>query len=81
MAPSYIASTLTIYHPARPNLRSASDTTRLTVHKTTKLLQSAERRTFYYTAPSIWNDLPIHIRESPSVAIFKKALKTHLYSN
>ncbi len=36
-------------------------------------------RTFTWTVPSWWNDLPISIRTAESLAIFKKHLKTHLF--
>ncbi len=36
-------------------------------------------RTFSWTVPSWWNDLPISIRTAESLAIFKKHLKTHLF--
>ena len=29
--------------------------------------------------PSLWNALPIHIRQAPTLPSFKKALKTHLF--
>ena len=81
MAPNYISSSIKVHHPARASLRSATDTTRLTVHNTSKLLQSAECRSLFYTAPRMWNNLPIKIRYSATVAIFRKALKTHLFNN
>ena len=40
-----------------------------------KLFRSAERRTFCYVAPCMWNELPRKIRECNSVALYKKALK------
>ncbi len=36
-------------------------------------------RTFSWTVPSWWNDLPISILTAESLAIFKKHLKTHLF--
>ncbi|XP_072030425.1 uncharacterized protein [Amphiura filiformis] len=81
IAPNYISSCITLNQPGRAGLRSASDTTRLTEHNTSKLLKSAERGAFYYNAPRMWNRLPINIRESASLAVFKKALKTHLYKS
>ena len=46
------------YRTARANLRSASDTTRLVVPNSIKLLKSAEHRTFCYVAPRMLNELP-----------------------
>ena len=37
-------------------------------------------RSFSAAAPELWNKLPTSIRQSPSLTIFKKLLKTHLYS-
>ena len=37
------------------------------------------RRGFSYAAPSIWNEIPVEIRNSPSLSSFKKHLKTHQY--
>ena len=36
------------------------------------------QRSLSYSAPSVWNRLPAHIREAPSLAIFKRMLKTYL---
>ncbi len=63
------------YAPSR-SLRSASER-RLVVpsQRGTKSLS----RTFSWTVPSWWNDLPISIRTAESLAIFKKHLKTCLF--
>ena len=37
------------------------------------------RRSFSFAAPMIWNSLPEHIRNSCSLTIFRKQLKTHLF--
>lgn len=36
-------------------------------------------RAFSKAAPTLWNALPVFIRKSPSVDIFKSRLKTHLF--
>ncbi len=36
-------------------------------------------RTFSFTVPGWWNDLPTPIRNSGSLSIFKQQLKTHLF--
>jgi len=36
-------------------------------------------RAFSVCAPLIWNSLPINVRHSPSLEVFKKELKTHLF--
>ncbi len=74
-APIYLNLLVQTYAPSR-SLRSASER-RLVVpsQRGTKSLS----RTFSWTVPSWWNDLPISIRTAESLAIFKKHLKTHLF--
>ncbi len=80
-APSYFHSLLQIYitiyksTPSR-SLKSASER-RLVVpsQRGSKSLS----RTFSFTVPGCWNDLPTPIRNAGSLSIFKQQLKTHLY--
>ncbi len=74
-APTYFHSLLRIYIPSR-SLRSASER-RLVVpsQRGSKSLS----RTFSFTVPGRWNDLPTAIRNTGSLSIFKKQLKTHLF--
>ncbi|KAI2647091.1 putative RNA-directed DNA polymerase from transposon BS [Labeo rohita] len=74
-APAYLHSLLPIYTPSR-TLRSASER-RLIVpsRRGTKSLS----KTFSYTVPSWWNDLPTAIRNANSLTTFKRLLKTHLF--
>ncbi len=74
-APTYFHSLLRIYIPSR-SLRSASER-RLVVpsQRGSKSLS----RTFSFTAPGRWNDLPTPIRNDGSLSIFKHQLKTHLF--
>ncbi len=74
-APSYFHSLLRIYIPSR-SLRSASER-RLVVpsQRGSKSLS----RTFSFTVPGRWNDLPTPIRNTGSLSIFKQQLKTHLF--
>ena len=37
------------------------------------------KRAFEYAAPRTWNALPLHIRQSKDITIFKKVLKTHFF--
>ena len=39
------------------------------------------RRTFRFIAPEVWNNIPPHIRQAPSVPTFRKLLKTYYFSN
>ncbi len=74
-APTYFNSLLRIYIPSR-SLRSASER-RLMVpsQRGSKSLS----RTFPFTIPGWWNDLPTPIRNTGSLSIFKQQLKTHLF--
>ena len=75
-APPYICSLLSRYSPGR-SLRSSADTTRLVVPVTrTKTFGD---RSFGYYAPQLWNSLPRNIRESESISIFKRRLKTYFF--
>ena len=47
------------------------------VHKSIKHFSNS----FSHYAPVLWNSFPFHIRKSPSVASFRKHLKTHLFSS
>ena len=47
------------------------------VHKSIKHFSNS----FSHYAPSLWNSFPFHVRNSPSVASFRKHLKTHLFSS
>ncbi len=72
-APIYLNSLVQTYVPSR-NLRSANE--RRLVVPSQRGAKSLSR-TFSWTVPSGWNDLPISIRAAESLAIFKKHLKTH----
>ncbi len=74
-APTYFHSLLQTYIPSR-SLRSASER-RLVVpsQRGSKSLS----RTFSFTVPGRWNDLPTPIRNAGSLSIFKQQLKTHLF--
>ncbi len=74
-APTYFHSLLRIYIPSR-SLRSASER-RLVVpsQRGSKSLS----RTFSFTTPGWWNDLPTPIRNAGSLSIFKQQLKMYLF--
>ena len=80
LAPAYLSNDLSLYFNARPGLRSAIDTTLLTVPAlVTRALHSAEDKSFFLATPALWNALPSEVRSSPTLSSFKKALKSHLY--
>ncbi len=74
-AQHYFHSLLRIYIPSR-SLRSASER-RLVVpsQRGSKSLS----RTFSFTIPGWWNNLPTPIRNAGSLSIFKQQMKTHLF--
>ncbi len=76
-APSYFHSLLQIYIPSR-SLRSASE--RCLVVPSQRGSKSLSR-TFSFTIPGWWNDLPTPIRNAGSLSIFKQQLKTHLFQH
>ena len=39
------------------------------------------KRAFSVSAPSLWNKLPLNIRNANSVDSFKRQLKAHLFNN
>ena len=65
------------YIPPR-NLRSAGSNLLITQMKKTKKNYGYD---FSYFAQRHWNKLPVNIRLSRTVDSFKKALKTHLFTN
>ncbi len=71
-APSYFHSLLRIYIPSR-SLRSASER-RLVVQS--QRGSKSLSRTFSFTVPGWWNNLPTPIRNAGSLSIFKQQLKT-----
>jgi hypothetical protein len=75
LAPCYIVDMLTEYTPAR-DLRS-SDRRLLLVPKTK--LKTYGDRAYCHAAPTLWNSLPLAIRTSQSVDMFKGRLKTYLF--
>ena len=74
-SPSYLTSLISSYKPVR-SLRS-SDHLLLKVPNVNT--GTYGQRTFSYCAPKLWNGLPKSLKESETVTIFKKKLKTFLF--
>ena len=74
--PSYLRDMLSII-PLERGLRS-SDTLTLVEPLPVPGVPFIERA-FQFSAPRLFNKLPPTVRESPTVAIFKTRLKTHLF--
>ena len=75
--PSYIQDLVKVKHQTR-TLRSSTAT--YLDHPSIKLSNNLDERSFYIAAPTEWNRLPANIRNSPSLDVFKKRLKTHLFT-
>ncbi|XP_073773977.1 ornithine aminotransferase, mitochondrial isoform X2 [Danio rerio] len=75
MTPSYISDCFTKYNPNRL-LRSSS--AGLLEFYPVNLMRSGGT-SFSHYAPKIWNFLPLEVKESPSIHVFKKRVKTHLF--
>ena len=76
-APQYLCDLIMPYSNAG-NLRSDNMLLIAPCHPRTKLKSYGER-SFQYAAPTEWNTLPLLIRESPSLDIFKTQLKMFLF--
>ena len=76
LAPPYLCDLVRPYVPLRPGLRSADQGL---LHPTPWRLKTFGRRSFQVAAPTLWAGLPPELRQSPSLDIFKKDLKTFLF--
>ena len=77
LAPQYLSDLVELYIPPR-TLRSSSSY--LLVSKVGQFKKLGDR-TFSVHAPNVWNSLPLELRRSPNLDIFKRNLKTHLFSS
>ena len=75
LAPHYLSSLIESYVPSR-SLRSGSQN--LLKTKVTKFKTLGDK-CFAFTAPCVWNKLPLELRSEHSIEIFKKKLKTHYF--
>lgn len=76
MAPIYISELLSCYSPQR-SLRSSS---LLLLNIPNSRLKTKGDRSFSVYAPKLWNTLPLSIRASPTLNVFKASIKTYLFS-
>ena len=75
--PKYLRKMLNRYDPgANPTTRLANETDRLHEPRTNR---NYGERAFNYSAPRLFNKLPMEIRNSPNIVQFKKKLKTFLF--
>ena len=76
-APKYLCELVSPYRPSR-SLRSDSQLL-LVVPKCR--LKTYGERAFSAAGPKEWNNLPLHIRQSPTISLFKTNLKTVLFKS
>ena len=77
--PIYLTELLQIYIPS-DNLRSGLDQPRLVSNRTSTMFgDCAPNCAFQNAAPRVWNNLPVAVRRSATIASFKKQTKTHLF--
>lgn len=76
LAPPYLSELVHFYMPGRA-LRSAGQLI-LEVPNTERKLRGD--RAFSVAGPKLWNELPLQIRQAPSLPRFKSLLKTHFFS-
>ena len=75
-APQYLSALISKYVPPRP-LRS-EDQYLLTSPRW--LLETFGKRAFSKAAPTLWNPLPLSVKQAPSIDSFKTRLKTYLFN-
>ena len=73
--PSYLASLIPRYVPARA-LRSSSS---LSICVPTRKTTMAASKSFSSVASGIWNALPNHLSSTSTLPVFRRALKHHLF--
>ena len=75
LSPTYISELIKWYNPRR-TLRSQNQ---LLLQVPSARTQYYGSRSFAFTAPTLWNALPLDVRTKPTLDSFKAALKHHLF--
>ena len=78
LAPSYISSMLNHYEPKTSMCIRSVEAKHLEVPF---IRFSVYKRAFSVNGPKLYNELPLHIRESKSLASFKSACYTYFYQS
>ena len=80
LAPAYLCALVGRYVPGRSSLRSANPDPFLLKRTDPKsTTKTYGWRAFSVYAPFLWNNLPMLLRQSENVNIFKRNLKSHLF--
>ena len=74
LAPEYISELIKFKVASRYNLRSSSE--RLLEQPRIKTPVTLGDRSFEVAAPTLWNSLPVEVRNASDVQLFKRMLKT-----
>ena len=77
MAPKYLQDLISLKMKTQDNMQSSNTGTML--HTPKVKYQTFAAQCFQYSTPTLWNPLPKFIKDSPSLDIFYKRLKTHLF--
>ena len=77
-SPLYLSNLLSLYVPAR-SLRSSADKSTLCPPSVRTV--TFGHKSFFHSAPTVWNSLPLSVRSSDSVISFKGSVKTHLFKS
>ena len=73
--PSYLKDLISVYTPTR-TLRSSD---KFILFKPTVKLATFGEKSFYFSAPDVWNSLPYDLRSCTLFSTFKKKLKTFFF--
>ena len=77
LAPPYICDLISVKPKSCYNLRSNSSL--LLEPPKEKMLSTLGARSFYASAPCLWNSLPAELCDIQSLCNFKRKLKTYLF--
>ena len=75
-APQYLATLISKYVPLRP-LRSEDQ---YLLNSSRWRLETFGKRAFSKAAPTLWNPLPLSVKQTPSIGSFKARIKTYLFN-
>ena len=77
MAPAYISDLINVRKHTHYSLRSNSGT--ILLYPAGKMKKILGDRSFSVAAPTLWNTLPVSLRNTDSILTFKCSLKTYLF--
>nr|XP_060621478.1 uncharacterized protein LOC132768982 [Anolis sagrei ordinatus]XP_060621479.1 uncharacterized protein LOC132768982 [Anolis sagrei ordinatus]XP_060621480.1 uncharacterized protein LOC132768982 [Anolis sagrei ordinatus] len=78
LGPAYLRDRISVYEP-KCSLCSSGETLLMILPASQARLVGMRDRAFSVVAPRLWNSLPKDIRQAPTLAVFRKSLKTWLF--